>query len=431
MGLFNWMRKLATGKGAPVKQQGAKRPLASPQRAQEQPARQGSAQTRAASSPLPAGVTKQGQGEQNSGGKRYYNKEWNFSIVYPADWELLWENRSQGSWVMAVAVAGRPGGRVRPGLIVNVRRGEVLEGSTTVTVTHIGQDGSVAQTPKTPGEYIEKSKEDLKRAFSGLRFLSGEETRLINKPATRVVYAYDTRSGRMQEMCVTIFGVGVTFQITCEVAPEQFDVFKLVFDDIIRSFNIGSEPCAPEERVAAGPATGPATPAQVYNRGVSLYQKGQFKSALDAFGEVFRSGQLQMQAAYAHALCQKELGLPVEIPPELGDRAVDAGPIYVATNLAYYLIGKGHKAALTKEGSTSEVTAVIDGARYVVSVSSLFGGFNNWAWRKDGEKSISIPDPSANPNPTKTDKLVISLTEQASSLPMSPLPAGGLKSALE
>ena len=80
---------------------------------------------------------------------------------------------------MAVAVAGKPSGRVRPGLIVNVRRGEVLEGSATVTVTHVGQDGSVAQAPRTPGEYIEKSKEDLKDAFSGLRFLSGEEIRLI------------------------------------------------------------------------------------------------------------------------------------------------------------------------------------------------------------------------------------------------------------
>jgi hypothetical protein len=30
--------------------------------------------------------------------------------------------------------------------------------------------------------------------------------------------------------------------------------------------------------------------------------------------------------------------------------------------------------------------------------------------RKEGGKSIAIPDPDANPNPTKTDRFVVSLT---------------------
>ena len=138
-----------------------------------------------------------------------------------------------------------------------------------------------------------------------------------------------------------------------------------------------------------------------------------------------------MQSAYLRGLCQKELGLSVEIPPELGDKAEDAGTVYVASNLACHIITKGYKAALTKQGSTSEVTALIDGSLYVISISSLFGGFNNWAWRKEGGKSISIPDPDANPNPTKTDRFAISLAEKAGVMPPEPMPEGGLKTTWE
>jgi len=376
-------------------------------------------------------TTEPKQSGTRGGGKKYFNKQWNFSIVYPPDWELLWENRPQGSWVMAVAVAGKAGGRVRPGLIVNARPGEVLEGSNNVTVIHIGGDATAKHAPKTPSEYIEISKVDLNNAFSGLRFLSGEEIRLINKPATRVVYSYKTNSGRMQEMCVTIFGVGVTFQIICEVAPDEFDKFKPAFDAIINSFNIGSEPSSAIEPKTAVQPTKAEEPIQLYNRGVGLYQKGQFRAAMDTFGQVFKSGELQMQSAYIRALCQKELGLSVEIPPELGDNAEDAGTVYVASNLACHIIAKGHKAALTKQGSKSEVTALIDGSLYVISISSMFGGFNNWAYRKEGGKSISVPDPDANPNPSKTDRFVISLTETAGVMPPEPIPEGGLKTTWE
>ena len=411
---MNWWRKLFGGETSEVKKQNPVAGIVSPKRTQQE------SQKPAAHAPAAGDRT---ESAEKTDGKRYYSKDWNFSMVYPADWEMLWENRPAGTWVMAVAVASKPLGGYRCGLIVNARRGEVLEGRSTVT--HIGEDGTVRQAPRTPGEFIERSKEDLKKAFSGLRFHSGEELRLINKPATRVVYSYDTDGGRTQEICVTIFGVGVTFQITCEVADRQIETFKPTLDRIISSFNIGSEPSsAVEPRSVVQPAKAEG-PIQLYNQGVSLYQKGQFKAAMDTFGQVFKSGELRMQSAYICALCQKEQGLTVTIPPELGDKAEDTGPIYVASNLACHIITKGHKAALTKQGSTSEVTALIDGSLYVITISSLFGGFNNWAWRKEGEKSISIPDPSVNPNPTKTDRFVISLAEKAGVMPPEPMPDGG------
>jgi hypothetical protein len=360
----------------------------------------------------------------------YYNEEWNFSIAYPADWEILWENEPAGSWwVMAVAVAGKEGSGGRPGLIVNVQRGEVLQGSSNVRVISIGGGGESREEPRTPREYIERSKEDLRRSFSGFRFLSAEEIRLGNKPATRLVYSYDGENGRRQEECITLFGVGVTFQFTCEAPANQFATFKPIFDSIIGSFRIGHEPSEEPSKADVSPDMTPEkqSPLQIYNVGVALYRSGQFERAMKTFDRCFESGEYQMQSAYARALCQKELGLDVEIPEELGDRAEDAGPVYVASNLACYLISKGYQAALTKQGSTSEVTADIEGSLYVISTSSLFGGFNNWVWRKEGEKSILVAEPSANPNPTKTDEFVLSLIEKASSLPLSPLPDDGLR----
>ena len=118
-------------------------------------------------------------------------------------------------------------------------------------------------------------------------------------------------------------------------------------------------------------------------------------------------------------------------PKELGASGEDAGPVYVASNLACHIIAGGHKAALTKQGNTSEVAALIDGSLYVISVSGLLGEFNTWAWRKEGEKSISIPDRDANPNPTNTDKFVISLAQKAGVLPPIPMPTNGLRTTLE
>lgn len=359
--------------------------------------------------------------------KRYHNSEWGFSLLYPSDWQIVWENRPEGSWVMAVGLAGevtRSG--LRPALIVNARRGDVLEGNNNVTVVHIGPAGSVT-APRTPAEYIESSKTELGNAFSGFRLISAEEARFLNLPAVILVYSYASAQQRTQEMCVTVFGLGVTFQLTFEIAPAEFDHLRPTFDAILDSFDIGGAVAA---TVDSGPVIQRAADAQdaikLYNRGVYLYESGQFRGALAIFDQVFKGGELQAQSAYVRAMCQKELGLRVEIPTELGDPE-DIGVVYVASNLACHLLAKGHRAALTKQGGTSEVTALIDGSQYVIRISSRFVGFSNWAWRHEGSKSIEVADPSVNPRPTKSDMFVITLLETASSIRVSPMPETGLQ----
>lgn len=370
-----------------------------------------------------------------AGMKTFFHEEWNFSITYPADWEIIYQDEPAGSWTIPIAVAGADTGSGRPCFMVNARRGEILQGSSTSPVFVVGPDGTPVKMPGTPREYIEMNRESLRHGFPGFQFISAEEIRLAHKPAAKLVYSYSGQKGRITEESITLFGVGVTFQFICEVPSAQYAEFQPRFQSILESFRIGRE--MPEEAVAAKSdseeAPAKQSPVQIYNRGVRYYRNGDFGEALAAFDQCFHSGEYQMQAGYARALCQQELGLEVEIPEELGDNAEAAGPVYVATNLVCHLIGEGHQAALTKQGKTSDAQADISGARYRISIVAGFGfgGFFKNAWRKEGEKYIPLTDSSANPNPTEADRFVISLVERASSLPPSSLPEGGLRTSLE
>ncbi len=159
-----------------------------------------------------------------------------------------------------------------------------------------------------------------------------------------------------------------------------------------------------------------------YNQGVSLFQEGNFKQAMDAFQACYELGNYQMQAAYARGLCQKNLGLSSELPKELVGKEDEVGAMYVASNLVCYLIQQGYEAVLQpSSNATQNVATKINNNNYIIQISGFFGAFSNWAWRKTGKKSISIADPSECPNPTKTDKIVLSLVSEASSLPLSPI----------
>lgn len=362
-----------------------------------------------------------------SGVKTYFSNDWNFSIDYPADWEVLWENESAGSWTIPIGVAGKQGDGGRPCFSVNVRRREILEGSATFKVTRVGPNGHVIEAPSTPQEYIEMRRLQLPGQFERVEFISAEECRVEQKPAARLVYSYAGQRGRIQEECLTLFGVGVTFQFICEVPVAEAAAFAPVFASILGSFCTGRKradnAALPQ---GAAPPTAPQAPLsaeEMYDRGVASYTNGQFHSAMDSFHQCYQSGQYRMQTAYLRGLCRRQLGLEVEIPADLGEEPEDAGAVYVASNLACYLASKGHLVSLSKKGRSSVVSAVIDGSSYHIYVTSLLGTFLNKAWRQEGRESVALSDASVNP----TDKFVMSLLGKASSLPVSPLPAGGLR----
>jgi hypothetical protein len=192
---------------------------------------------------------------------------------------------------------------------------------------------------------------------------------------------------------------------------------SLDFERLLNQFAIGKR--------AMSNITG-LTADQHYNNGVAAFRRCDYRTALEAFERSFRSGQYMAQAAYAgRVLCNQELGQRIVVPVELIDqnRAEDIGAVYVASNLAGYLVEQGYEADLVTEGHQSEVTARIGGAPYKLQIMASYGTFSNWAWRlRPREKAVSVPDPDANPHPTDADRIAVNLIAQASTLPLSPIP---------
>ena len=80
-------------------------------------------------------------GTASAGMKTFYHEEWNFSIVYPAEWEIIYQDERAGSWTIPIAVAGEDTGQGRASFMVNARRGQILQGSSHVLVSALGPDG--------------------------------------------------------------------------------------------------------------------------------------------------------------------------------------------------------------------------------------------------------------------------------------------------
>ncbi|MFM6376587.1 MAG: HEAT repeat domain-containing protein [Microcystis panniformis] len=361
--------------------------------------------------------------------KSYYSREWNFSIAYPTDWEILWENKPAGSWTIPIAVAGKEGSGGRPCFSVNVRRGKILQGNPHLKITGLREDGKLIEYPSTPQEYIEQQQAELPSCFSGFQFISGEEILLAHQPAAKLVYRYDGAKGQIQEQSTTLFGVEIAFQFVSEVPVQEAAKFQPAFNSILESFRIGDDSSETSSNVELNPQErSESNPVALYNRGVTIYRAGHFEQAIAAFDQCWQSGEYKMQAAYAKALCQGQLGLEFKIPPEFQGKEDEVGATYVASNFACYLICQGYQAALT---NSSQVTAKVKGSVYIINIDGYLGTFLNDAWRKEGKERISLLDSNANPHPTEADQWIMSLIKMASSLPMCPLPEGGLPTALK
>lgn len=222
----------------------------------------------------------------------------------------------------------------------------------------------------------------------------------------------------------------ITFQFVSEVPVQKASKFQPVFNSILESFRIGddSSETSSSTELDSQATSESKTPVQLYNRGVTIYRTGHFEQAIAAFDQCGQSGEYKMQAAYAKCLCQGQLGLESKIPPEFEGKEDEVGATYVASNFACYLISQGYQAALT---NSSQVTAKVKGSVYIINIDGYLGTFLNDAWRKEGKERISLLDSNANPHPTETDQWIMSLIKMASSLPMCPLPEGGLPTALK
>jgi hypothetical protein len=161
-------------------------------------------------------------------------------LDYPSNWQIVHENVQAGEWQVAVGIAGPQTSSGRAGIMVNAKQGPVTAdgGGGWMKVSVIGGGGQLSNLPKTPQEFIEKTKREAGRSFSGFQFETSNELRLAEGSAVRLLYSYNGNSGRIKEMNITRFGTFSTFQFTCEAPPNDWPSVEPVFNRIIESFKL-------------------------------------------------------------------------------------------------------------------------------------------------------------------------------------------------
>jgi hypothetical protein len=173
---------------------------------------------------------------------RYRSGDWQFSLAYPPDWEILWQDTPAGRWTSAIALSSREASDDRVGLVVNVCPGRLLEGEDTERILNVGPEGQNLKVPRTVGEYVERSSAELGQSFFGLQLISGEVTRLADHPASRLIYTYDRSGKRVEEECATLFGDRATFEFTFEAPMDQFPEVEPVLQLVIGSLTLEPVP---------------------------------------------------------------------------------------------------------------------------------------------------------------------------------------------
>jgi hypothetical protein len=171
----------------------------------------------------------------------FINQEWNFTIAYPQDWRIIYENEPAGSWIIPIAVASVDAGKGRAVLTVNARRGEILQGRAGLCAHSVSANVTPLKAMGAPQDYIEWNKRELEHLLADYQFISGQETRLADQPAARLIYGYNRQGKRMTEECITLFGAGVTFRFICEAPAGQYVELAPCFRRILDSFGIGQE----------------------------------------------------------------------------------------------------------------------------------------------------------------------------------------------
>lgn len=169
----------------------------------------------------------------------YHNDEWNFSMNYPASWDIIYENEPAGTWTVPISVGGKIENGLRPHFMVNAHHYQLLEGDNNLTVVHAYDDGNVRESPKTPHEYIEMTKNSIASQFPGIQFISEDATTIEGYPAAKQVYSYEGTNGRrIQEETITIFGDNTTFQLISEIPVDQIEKHQSTMQKILESFKI-------------------------------------------------------------------------------------------------------------------------------------------------------------------------------------------------
>ena len=151
---------------------------------------------------------------------RYVNKKYGISFRHPQNWEVIFEDESEGMWMKPVCMAEPPDPSGRAGLTLQI--GPLSEGGTVKS-------------------YMQKAESDLRGLFSGFRLIRAEEREVLGWPTAWIEYRYSGGVGPMQELNVTAF-LGKTrtvpLQFICESPRAKYGRWLPAFEQIIKSTEI-------------------------------------------------------------------------------------------------------------------------------------------------------------------------------------------------
>lgn len=251
--------------------------------------------------------------------------------------------------------------------------------------------------------------------------------------AAQVIYSYRGNRGRVQEMSVALFGMSATYQFIGEAPESRFAQYFPLFQALISSFALGTEPAGTRQSATSQMTN--QTAIGLYNHAVEHYNQGRFAEAEQSFQMAFNAPDavlpIKMVAAYARAITLGQLRKPVVIPDELKDKTDETGCTYLAYTIAGHLIRDGHKAAIKKD-NTSVVDALIRDGVYRFAFTSFLGNFSTLASRMESGGAIRVGDLAAKPNPQKEDVYANELVQKLrSGAPWPvPIPADGFPESL-
>jgi len=162
-------------------------------------------------------------------------QRWTVTLDYPEGWEIVWENEPDGGWEIVVGITGKPSRSGKPVVTVRVLRNAVLN-FYPGPVFAAGGPGAPMELPRTPEEYNEICKRELKEVLPGLQFLSEETGTLAGMASATLSYSYTGRAGTVLEKQINIFGTTVTYRLLYEAPEEQSEFVEEYFDSIISNF---------------------------------------------------------------------------------------------------------------------------------------------------------------------------------------------------
>ncbi len=159
--------------------------------------------------------------------RTFFDDNWNFTIHYPSDWNIIYENEPVGAWTIPIAIAGPGVEGERPVFMVSARCGTIQQGAD--------------ELPRAIQDYIAASEAELGRSLAGYQLISTTIIHLAQRPTAWLVYSYNGKQGRIYEESFTMFDARTTFWFVCRASLACYAQMRPCFQSILASFRIGRE----------------------------------------------------------------------------------------------------------------------------------------------------------------------------------------------